>query len=175
VYSRNHHEAEEQPLPTANMTCALSLGAKNTHSILSILTEENLRAHRCAPINQQQSTCPMAQQKRTQSDNCVYELDEDEDEHSIALRRVASLQALKAYGGCFASGFLAMQHPFPWTTAETTSIRTSSSGSSHDSEYPGSDLETESIVSVQEIETGRRRPWKRFGRSRASMAQISRE
>lgn len=124
---------------------------------------------------QQQSTCPMAEQKRTQSDNCVYELDEDEDEHSIALRRVASLQALKAYGGCFASGFLAMQHPFPWTTAETTSIRTSSSGSSHDSEYPGSDLETESIVSVQEIETGRRRPWKRFGRSRASMAQISRE
>lgn len=154
------------------MTRALCLGAKSTESVRSHhLTEENLRAHSCAPVNQQRSSCQPVQQKRTKSRNWVDELDEDEDEHSIALRRAASLQALKAYGGCFASGFLAMQHPFPWTTAETTSVRTSSSGSSHDADYPSSDLETQSIVSVQEIETGRRRPWKSFGKSRSRMAQ----
>lgn len=31
----------------------------------------------------------------------------------IEMRRAASLEALKAYGGCFASGFLAMHEPLP--------------------------------------------------------------
>lgn len=41
--------------------------------------------------------------------------DEDASTYSkrMALRRAASLEVLKAYGGCFASGFLALQEPLP--------------------------------------------------------------
>jgi hypothetical protein len=47
--------------------------------------------------------------------------DDDDDDWEankvdIALRRAASLEALKIYGGCFTSGFLAMQDPLPWMT-----------------------------------------------------------
>ncbi|KAF2848368.1 hypothetical protein T440DRAFT_470238 [Plenodomus tracheiphilus IPT5] len=109
------------------------------------------------------------------------EFDEDEDEQSVALRRAASLQALKAYGGCFASGFFAMQQPLPWTTTsmgETRSVRTDSNASSNYSECPKSDIDTQSIVDVQEIQTGRRqrrRSWREFGKNRLSMMKVSRE
>lgn len=38
------------------------------------------------------------------------EEDLDTTRYNIALRKAASLEALKIYGGCFASGFLAMTH-----------------------------------------------------------------
>jgi hypothetical protein len=39
--------------------------------------------------------------------------DADAHKQSVALRRAASLEVLKAYGGAFASGFLALQDPLP--------------------------------------------------------------
>jgi hypothetical protein len=46
--------------------------------------------------------------------------DWDAKKVDIALRRAASLEALKIYGGCFTSGFLAMQEPLPWMTPSNT-------------------------------------------------------
>jgi hypothetical protein len=53
--------------------------------------------------------------------NDAFEGSDDDDDWDankvdIALRRAASLEALKIYGGCFTSGFLAMQDPLPWMT-----------------------------------------------------------
>lgn len=47
--------------------------------------------------------------------------DLDARRNNIALRRAASLEALKIYGGCFASGFLAMQDPWRSTSAASQS------------------------------------------------------
>ncbi|KAH9878180.1 hypothetical protein J1614_003397 [Plenodomus biglobosus] len=164
------------------MTRTLSVRSKKTSPTLSSLTEENLRAHSCPPTIQQQSThCNHhipTKQTSTFKNHFVEEDEEDEeDEQSVAMRRVASLQALKAYGGCFASGFLAMQQPLPWPTtsmSETRSVRTSSTASSNDFEYPKAESDTESIVDVQEIQTGRRRSWRELGRKRVSMMKFSR-
>jgi hypothetical protein len=45
----------------------------------------------------------------------------DAQKENVALRRAASLEVLKAYGGAFASGFLALQDPLP--TRPRTNLR----------------------------------------------------
>ena len=118
--------------------------------------------------------------------------DEDWDvkKVDIALRRAASLEALKIYGGCFTSGFLAMQEPLPWMTpshsnrkpcqqdvegldfrklaSEMVRTRSGSAGaSSRDSNsYAGSprpDSDTLSRADVEK-ERGRKWSWRSLGR-----------
>jgi hypothetical protein len=86
------------------------------------------------------------------------ESDEDEDEmRNIALRRAASLEALQAYGGCFVSGFLAMQEPLPWLSTSTITSGSDSSTTSVGSPRP--DSETLSPADLRDLE-GRRRRWR---------------
>jgi hypothetical protein len=116
------------------------------------------------------------------------DFDESEDESieaaqlSIALRKAASLEALQAYGGCFVSGFLAMQEPLPWSpptnTSKATNQRMYQSGiaetsltrkhsletatiTSYDSnDSPRPDSDTLSVADVRELESRRR--WRRI-------------
>ena len=67
--------------------------------------------------------------------------DEDLDarRYNIALRKAASLEALKIYGGCFTSGFLAMTH-----------------GDVHDRRYPDAEgLDLQRLASeMARVDTG---------------------
>lgn len=89
------------------------------------LTEENLRLHSSRNIKRD-SACQMGEPQRlpwVAVPELYYRYDgdfeesDDGDENvrkaNAALRRAASLEVLKAYGGCFASGFLALQDPLP--------------------------------------------------------------
>lgn len=97
-------------------------------------------------------------------DDCD-EMDEDEI-RDIALRRAASLEALQAYGGCFVSGFLAMQDPLPWILP--TPINTASSGSLTSAGSPRPDSDTLSSTDAQESTDGRKRNWRSMGRMRSA-------
>ncbi|KAI8930916.1 hypothetical protein NX059_011931 [Plenodomus lindquistii] len=159
------------------MTRTLSVRPKKAGPTQGNLTEENLRAHSC-PSREQQQSKHHDQTSGKETDNFDYECDEDEDEQSIAIRRrKASLQALEAYGGCFASGFLAMQQPLPWTTtsmSERRSVSTDSSASSNDAEYVQSESDTQGDLDVQEIQAGGRRSCRDFGKKRLSLMKPSR-
>jgi hypothetical protein len=74
----------------------------------------------------------------------------------LALRRAASLEALQAYGGCFVSGFLAMQEPLPWTSSSNRSV--ASSGS------PRPDSDTLSHTDALDAPVQRKRSWRSLAR-----------
>jgi hypothetical protein len=155
---------------------------KKSQSTRSRLTEENLRLHSTFHVKVRQSTHhrrsatnshlqapreaalqPVQVKARTRVsvydhayDDCIESDDEDlEAIRNVELRRAASLEALQAYGGCFVSGFMAMQEPLPgrYTTARSAS-KLSTSTSSADSPRPDSD--TLSHMDVRELsERGR--------------------
>lgn len=123
-----------------------------------------------------------------------YDLDleesDDEDVGSqkkrMALRKAASMEVLKAYGGCFASGFLALQEPLPsrpqsklrrYESADeieirrTASIATSlESGSasctSSTTDSPRPDSATLSPAQLQEAARATKWSWRSMRRSR---------
>lgn len=128
---------------------------------------------------------------------------DDESETGIddvALRRAASLEALQAYGGCFASGFLAMQNPLPWASRrtggrrealyetieepeawrlaltleciETGSIATASTNSFASSGSPRPDSDTLSHVDVAELGVKRKWSWRSLGRKKNTAGKL---
>lgn len=124
-----------------------------------------------------------------------YDLDleesDDEDAGSqrkrMALRKAASMEVLKAYGGCFASGFLALQEPLPsrpqsklrryestddFEIRRTASIATSlesasmSCTSSTTTDSPRPDSATLSAALLQEVAKASKWSWRSMRRSR---------
>lgn len=115
------------------------------------------------------------------------DFDEGDDESieaaqlSVALRKAASLEALQAYGGCFVSGFLAMQVPLPWSSPKYKSkvtnqhvylgdaaqrnpvrkhsLETSTISSYNSNDSPRPDSETLSVADIRELESGQ--SWRR--------------
>lgn len=118
--------------------------------------------------------------------------DVDMKRYNLALRRAASLEALKAYGGCFASGFLAMQEPLPWTSrrtphedvegldirelvldmasVETGSVQVSSNTTRTRAGCPRPDSDTLSHADIQELNEVGRWSWKFIGKRRRNAA-----
>ncbi|KAH9875694.1 hypothetical protein IAQ61_003158 [Plenodomus lingam] len=162
------------------MSRALDVRTQNMRSTLSALTEENLRSNSRRPTEQQ--SIHHGQQSPTKQTNQLEQAqeeddDDEEDEQKVERRRKASLQALEIYGGCFASGFLAMQQPLPWATtptSESRSSRTNSNASSNDFDHRRSVSEAQSIFEVQEIQSGRRRSLRDFGKRGLRLMQSSR-
>jgi len=80
------------------------------------------------------------------------ESDEDlEEERDVELRREASLEALQAYGGCFVSGFLAMQQPLLRTAPPTKSASSNLSASVTSTDSPRPDSDTLSHMDLREM------------------------
>jgi hypothetical protein len=110
---------------------------------------------------------PVNKQNQEDASNYCYQYDvEDCDEldedamREIALRRAASLEALQAYGGCFVSGFLAMQDPLPWLSPATASANfTRSSRSTTSAGSPRPDSDTLSSTGAQESANERKGSW----------------
>lgn len=127
--------------------------------------------------------------------------DSDARRHAIALRRAASLEALKAYGGCFTSGFFAMQHPLPgrpvphshlrvpfeddeshdlrtlaseMSSVDTGSVKTASSSSHYNAGRPRPDSDTLSHVDVKELKSERKWRWRSLGKKKrcAAIAKV---
>jgi hypothetical protein len=104
------------------------------------------------------------------------DLDESEDGdliamHDLALRKAASLEALRAYSGCFVSGFLALQEPLPWTSPAATA----SSGSlSISTGSPRPDSDTLSRADVRELCDRSKSNWRSLKKLR-SMARLSKK
>ncbi|KAL6705098.1 hypothetical protein ACN47E_007357 [Coniothyrium glycines] len=104
---------------------SLLSGTPNSNIMPLRLTEENLRLHSCAHMQHEimasvevpQTTDMPDQSYLTHNHNMEGSDDGDLDAYrdDMALRKAASIEAMQAYGGCFASGFFAMQEPLPWT------------------------------------------------------------
>ncbi|KAJ4373004.1 hypothetical protein N0V83_003295 [Neocucurbitaria cava] len=187
----------------------LSMRAKMGVHSGSRLTEENLRLHSFTQLKidsacelREQPTWVSAPKPFAQSDN-DFDGSDDEDLDNIALRREASLEALQAYGGCFASGFLAMQDPLPWTSrrkGHTTKKRhedvegldlerLASEMASNDTEsakttwsslhihigYPRPDSDTLSQADIQSLKSDRKWSWRNIGKKRRSVEKWSKE
>lgn len=159
----------------------------------SRLTEENLRMHSFAQsqtiqYNRAQAykqLCMASPTAHQYEFDTVSEDDDDEAEmENIALRKAASLEALQAYGGCFASGFLAMHSPLPWASArafrdsndsdawharlamdsvETGSMTTASTYSSTNTGSPRPDSDTLSQTDHRSSQGERRWKWRAMG------------
>jgi hypothetical protein len=107
---------------------------------------------------------------------------------SVALRRAASLQVLKAYGGAFASGFLALQDPLPtrpksklrscqsaegfaierlssYTTTDTA-LRSSSSGLSSLSNLSSPRPDSATLSFADDVRKGGKWSWRGMRKSR---------
>lgn len=83
---------------------------------------------------------------------------------AVALRKAASLEALQAYGGCFVSGFLAMQEPLPWTWS--TSSLEASNQSIRSCGSPRPDSDTLSATGSREMAEEPKRSWRSIQRLR---------
>ncbi|KAI4645205.1 hypothetical protein J4E93_006005 [Alternaria ventricosa] len=155
------------------------------------LTEENLQLH-TATHKKVDSACQMDDQLYYRYDGDFAESDDGNVEtqrETIALRRAASLEVLKAYGGCFASGFLALQEPLPSrpksklrsyesaysvdisrTASNATSLETASTSWSSNMDTPRPDSSTLGVP-VQEMEKGSKWSWRGMRRSRKQAAK----
>lgn len=97
--------------------------------------------------------------RRSKADAGEESEDEDLDTmRDIALKKAASLEALQAYGGCFVSGFLAMQDPLPWLSPAASPSPSNSSRWSFGSPRPDSD--TLSRMDIEELSSERKRSWR---------------
>ncbi|OWY44939.1 hypothetical protein AALT_g3804 [Alternaria alternata] len=154
------------------------------------LTEENLRTH-TATHKKLDSACEMDDQLYYRYDGDFAESDDgnvESQRETIALRRAASLEVLKAYGGCFASGFLALQEPLPSrpksklrsyesaysvdmsrTASNATSLETASSSWSSNVDVPRPDSSTLGAP-VPESKSGKW-SWRSMRRSRKQVAK----
>ena len=94
---------------------------KTVQSGQSCLTEENLRLHSSTYTKRAALQDRLCDEDRTWAESSeLYRFEDDLSEsgdedldarrYNLALRKAASLEALKIYGGCFTSGFLAMTH-----------------------------------------------------------------
>ncbi|KAF1931281.1 uncharacterized protein M421DRAFT_2789 [Didymella exigua CBS 183.55] len=104
------------------MVGRLSMKTKKTvQSGQNSLTEKNLRLHSSTYTNCTASQDRLCDQDRKWAESSeLYRFEDDLSEsgdedldtrrYNIALRKAASLEAMKIYGGCFTSGFLAMTH-----------------------------------------------------------------
>ncbi|OAL02230.1 hypothetical protein IQ06DRAFT_132860 [Phaeosphaeriaceae sp. SRC1lsM3a] len=126
------------------------------------LTESNLRLHiaiqqRASQQIEEQSQADVF--RRSKADAGEESEDEDLDTmRDIALKKAASLEALQAYGGCFVSGFLAMQDPLPWLSPAASPSPSNSSRWSFGSPRPDSD--TLSRMDIEELSSERKRSWR---------------
>ncbi|KAF1848899.1 uncharacterized protein K460DRAFT_353832 [Cucurbitaria berberidis CBS 394.84] len=190
----------------------LNLGMKSRTRVQceqTRLTEENLRLHSCTRVKSD-SACDLREAQRWASVPEPYnQFDDDYDgsddgdmdtsRSDIAFRRAASLEALKAYGGCFASGFLAMQDPLPWTSRrsghttrpfyenaecldlqklasemasnESQSAKTTSSHSHSNAGCPRPDSDTLSHADIQSLKNERKWSWRSIGKKRRNVVQ----
>jgi hypothetical protein len=156
------------------------------------LTENNLRAHtlqvRCELL-----VSVMFYQTSGWCYQYAFDRDESEDEdlddsrRDIALRKAASLEALQAYGGCFVSGFLAMQESLPRSPRTSKlgvfrqrmrlsnprdSVMDVATITSYDSEdSPRPDSDTLSVADIRKLRTERRWSWRSMGRQRQTVAR----
>ncbi|KAJ8107690.1 hypothetical protein OPT61_g8693 [Boeremia exigua] len=164
----------------------------------SFLTEENLRLH-SSTYYESTTTAEdrLYIQDRTWAESSeLYRIEDDLSEsadedlntrrYNMALRKAASLEALKIYGGCFTSGFLAMTHgdysnqklPCPdaeridlqklaseMSRVDTGSIETRSR-SSESCGSPRPDSDTLSRVDTERSE--KKWSWRGFGKKRRS-------
>ncbi|EUC36231.1 hypothetical protein COCVIDRAFT_21996 [Bipolaris victoriae FI3] len=166
------------------------------------LTEENLRSHGStyasthSPTHvKADSACYMLEPQQYYRYDLDLEESDDEDASSqtkrMALRKAASMEVLKAYGGCFASGFLALQEPLPsrpqsklrryesadaFEIRRTASIATSlESGSvsctSSNNDSPRPDSATLSPAQLQEATRGSKWSWRSMRKSRKNAAK----
>lgn len=98
---------------------------------------------------------------------CDESVDEDlEAMRDIALKKAASLEALQAYGGCFVSGFMAMQDPLPWLSPTASPSPSSSSRWSFGSPRPDSD--TLSRMDIEELSSEPKKSWRSMKRLRGA-------
>ncbi|RMZ73860.1 hypothetical protein GMOD_00004659 [Pyrenophora seminiperda CCB06] len=158
------------------------------------LTEENLRSH-SSIHSKADSACQLEDQQSATGYTELYyrydgdfaesdDGDADAQRQTMALRRAASLEVLKAYGGCFASGFLALQEPLPTraksklriyesadgceisrTASIATSLATSSSSWGTNLDSPRPDSATLSSTPVPEATKGARWRWRSMKKS----------
>jgi hypothetical protein len=138
------------------------------------------------------SACQMDDQLYYRYDGDFAESDDGNVEtqrETIALRRAASLEVLKAYGGCFASGFLALQEPLPSrpksklrsyesaysvdmsrTASNATSLDTASTSWSSNMDTPRPDSSTLGVP-VQDMEKTSKWSWRGMRKSRKPAAK----
>ncbi len=177
----------------------------HTSSSIKVISsrQEWLPGHHADEYTQRFNACETGAPmwgKSAEAYPCYDDLDESDDEditmprNHVALRRAASLQALKAYGGCFASGFLAMQEPLPaiprkWsctTDAESLDLEKLASemslqemnsmkpGLSSRQDRAGSprpDSDTLSQVDMSDVKHERRWRWRGMGKRRRNSAK----
>ncbi|KAF7574637.1 hypothetical protein PtrM4_062610 [Pyrenophora tritici-repentis] len=180
LYYHNHNYNQE-------------LGLDSLFHSSTQLTEENLRSH-SSIHSKADSACHLEDQQSAAGYTELYyrydgdfaesdDGDADAQRQTMALRRAASLEVLKAYGGCFASGFLALQEPLPtraksklriYESADgcemqrTASIATSfatSSSSWGNNDNPRPDSATLSSTPVPESAKGARWRWRSMKKS----------
>lgn len=145
---------------------------------------------------QADSACYMAEPHHYYRYDLDLEESDDEDVGSqrkrMALRKAASMEVLKAYGGCFASGFLALQEPLPsrpqsklrryestdeFDIRRTASIATSlesasmSCTSSTTTDSPRPDSATLSAALLQEAAKASKWSWRSMRRSRKNASK----
>ncbi|KNG51659.1 hypothetical protein TW65_01056 [Stemphylium lycopersici] len=154
----------------------------------SQLTEENLRSH-SSNHRKTDSACQMGEQQYYRYDGDFAESDDGDDiesqMHNLALRRAASMEVLKAYGGCFASGFLALQDPLPTrpksklrryesaddcdirrTASVATSLESASVSCASNLDSPRPDSATLSPAELQSVAKAGRWSWRSMKKTR---------
>jgi len=108
--------------------------------------------------------------------NMDYEESEDGDliaMHDLALRQAVSLEALQAYGGCFVSGFLAMQETPPWASSPTATTFSGTCSTSTGSPRPDSQaLSREDLGDLGDLSGKSKKSWKGLKKIR-SIARLS--
>ncbi|EAT91239.1 hypothetical protein HBI56_017140 [Parastagonospora nodorum] len=141
------------------------------------LTEENLRLHSAVnkkmPPQIMLQNHQLAEKEFHYNFNMDYEESEDGDllaMHDLALRQAVSLEALQAYGGCFVSGFLAMQETPPWASSPTATTYSGTSSTSTGSPRP--DSQTLSREDLRDLSGKSKKSWKGLKKIR-SIARLS--
>lgn len=156
-----------------------------------VLTLDDVFIRSLLTVQQLDSACEMDDQLYYRYDGDFAESDDgnvESQRETIALRRAASLEVLKAYGGCFASGFLALQEPLPSrpksklrsyesaysvdmsrTASNATSLETASSSWSSNVDVPRPDSSTLGVP-VPESKGGKW-SWRSMRRSRKQAAK----
>ncbi|KAF2832345.1 hypothetical protein CC86DRAFT_462657 [Ophiobolus disseminans] len=139
---------------------------KSPRSTQPLLTKENLRMHSAFNLKsfnnaelqpfEKQTGASTSEGYHAYSDDTESDDGEVNSTRNIEMRRAASLGALQAYGGCFVSGFLAMQEPLPVSRPTTTR---SSSATSVESLHARPDSATLGQADIQELSGRRQSSW----------------
>jgi hypothetical protein len=168
-----HRDGPKAPPHGGEPTCTQCRSCKGSYKISSKLAVHT--NHRFQTSQQSEAQTQLGQNDLFYYQYNALDYSESDDGdliamHDVALRKAASLEALQAYGGCFVSGFLAMQDPLPWASSPTATITSRSSFTSAGSPRPDSD--TLSRVDVRELNDERKSNWRSMRKLR-NMARKS--